>query len=154
MGRHIFSHLQYGRALSHTTVTGEDKHHISEFPSAFFPQILLLTMHHGIEHLLGQLASLVLAESHPKSLCTPSPSWICSMSNRGSLDLSAAQHELYHPCVINTVLAVNPKHSTMWAALKKISHISAKTSSLHLFIFFFFPICLVFHLTLRRRVSI
>lgn len=69
MGRQVFSHPQFGRALSHRTVAGEDKHHISDFPFAFFPQILLLCI--VVQNIPLVSWHHLCPVSHPKSLCTP-----------------------------------------------------------------------------------
>ncbi|KAK4811178.1 hypothetical protein QYF61_019809 [Mycteria americana] len=45
------------------------------------------------------------------------------------MELLERVHMLKHCCVINTTLVTNPKHSTVWAAMKKINSIAAKPST-------------------------
>jgi len=53
----------------------------------------------------------------------------CEKQKRPWHNVSAVQQQLKHPCVINTVLDTNPKHSTIQATRKKINSSLAKTGT-------------------------
>ena len=62
--------------------------------------------------------------------CAPPASSLvgwCEEQKRPWLCVSAAQQQLKHPCVINIIFILNPKHSTIPVSRKKINFIPAKT---------------------------
>lgn len=55
--------------------------------------------------------------------------WQSSMRSRKDFDVSAAQPQLTHWCIINTVFSTNPNHSTVKATMQKMISVPVKTSA-------------------------
>jgi len=83
-----------------------------------------------MEHPSGQFGSAVPALFIPSLLHTPS----LLAGEQGKKESPVAEQCLHsvsqtHQCIINIVLVTNTKHSTMWAAMKKIYSAPASTYS-------------------------
>ena len=128
IGRQVFSHLQESRAPSRVTVTWEDKRHHAQCPppSFFFPQLIYWAWRHMVWNSplasLGQLSWLCPL---PAS-CASGRAW---NAKKSLASINITQQQLKHQCVINIILMLNPKHSTIPATKKKINSIPAKTST-------------------------
>ena len=119
--RQMFSYHQESSAPLHLMVSWGDKCRNSEVArSSFFPHLFWLsTTLYDVGYPFGQLGSAVPALSRPSFLCTLSllargVAWETQKSLMLHKHCSA---RLKHPCVISTVLVINPKHSTVASQL-------------------------------------
>jgi len=94
---------------------------LANFSSSFY----CWAWHHMVwnimEYPFVQFALASLAVSSPSFLYTPSifagrAAW------EPSLTVSTAQQQLKHQYVINTIITINPKYSSVPATMKKISY--------------------------------
>lgn len=79
------------------------------------PGLLLSMTLCGMEYPLVHSCHLSPPRSLPAS-CPPSAYSLWSQSEK-----QTAQQQLKHCCVMNAILVTNLKHSSLWAAIKKIS---------------------------------
>lgn len=87
------------------------------------PGLLLSMTLCGMEYPLVHSGHLSPPHSLPAS-CPPSAYSLWSQNKK-----QTAQQQLKHCCVINAILVTNLKHSSLWAAIKKINFIPAKPST-------------------------
>ena len=95
-------------------------------PGQVPPIYILGMMFYGMEYPFGWFGSAVLALLPPSFLHT------CLLAEHRKLKnpwlkISATQQQLKHQRVINIILTLNSKHSTVPATKKKINSIPAKT---------------------------
>lgn len=81
----------------------------------------------GMEHPSGQLGSAVPTLSLCNSLAQLQPS--CCEGRVGKREHWQCKQQPKQYCVISTLLAINPKHSTGWAATKKVNSIPARLNT-------------------------
>jgi len=88
-------------------------------------------MAYGMEYPFGQFGSTVLAVP-PELLCTPAYSvqGHSGHNRRTRRYASTAPQQQELGCVIYTVFIPYPKHTTIQAAMKKVSPIAARLSTL------------------------
>lgn len=107
-------------------------------------------MFHGMEYPFGQFTPAVLAVFPLSCLCT------CSLADHETLKspqlrVSTAQQQLKCQCVINAILILNPKCSTVPANKKKINSNPAENERFFTwkrgnFTFLWYPEHLLYHL--------
>ena len=93
------------------------------------PVYILGMTFHGMEYPFGQLGSAAPAVLPPRFLHT------CLLAEHGKLKspwpkISATQQQLKHRNVINIILTLNPKHSTVPATKKKVNSVPAETRTI------------------------
>ena len=93
-------------------------------PPVYIPSITSYCM----EYPFGQFVSAVMAMLPPSFLCT---SFLAEHGKLQSpwLSVSTAQQQLKHQCIINIMLILNPKHSTIPATRKKINSVPAENKT-------------------------
>jgi len=87
--------------------------------------LLLSMMPHSIE--FGQSRATVLAVSSPSNLCSASY-WLAGQHEKVKC-LTLCKHcsaTTKHPSIVDSILIVNPKHSTMPTTMKKINSLPTK----------------------------
>lgn len=130
----MYRHFQENRAPSCIAVSWEDKYHTPKHPLLLlYLRTAFITEHmsYGMEYSLGQLGSAVLALFPPSFLCT-----LNHLVGRAAPEAETAL-ALWEPCFAAAetlvcyqryfILILNPKHSTIAAAGKKMNSVLAKT---------------------------
>jgi len=123
----MFSHFRKSRSSVHLTIACKDKQLNYEYPCfAPFPELLLLsTMLYGmVLYDFGLFWSAVLVMLPPSLLSNP----CCLRGEEAEKVLTLHKNRsatAKRLGVINTYLATNAKHGTIWAAQKKVYSIPA-----------------------------
>lgn len=100
-------------------------------PLASSPRFIFLVLY-GKGYLLGNMGSAVTSVSPPIFLHNSSLAhWQGSKKRQKVFDrVSTAQQKVTCYCIINIILALNPKHSIIPAAKKKINCIPSETRTM------------------------
>lgn len=120
---------EYTKQVMHNTISHHLLTNVQAAPkswpisTSFF--FLFRTMTYDVEYPFGQWGSTVLAVSPPIFLCPP-PSLLagqCEKLKNPCLRVSTAQCQREQQCVINIILFLYPKHSTVPDTRRKINFI-------------------------------